>query len=100
MIFALTPIYNGLESFLCKIITWDTATLSEILFLFFYFFYKKISNFINKNHFGTYNTPSKSYSKSSNHTLASSKSMFIYVLGNKIMIDLNADCKADFFFFF
>ena len=23
--------------------------------------------------------------------------MFIYVLGNKIMIDLNADCKTDFF---
>lgn len=73
---------------------------SYIIRNFVYFFYKKISNFINKNHFRTYNTPSKSYSKSSNHTLASSKSMFIYVLGNKIMIDLNADCKADFFYFF
>ena len=66
-------------------------------FGFFFIFYKKISNFIGKNHFGTWNTPSKSYSKPSNHTLASSKSMFIYVLGNKIMIDLNADCKADSF---
>lgn len=88
------------NQFYAKLLHGTQLHYQELGFFGFFFFYKKISSFIGENHVGIWNTSFKSNSKSFNHASVSSKLMFIYVLGNKIMIDLNADCKTDFFFSF